>query len=291
MKSMTGYGKSIIQINNIDISIEIRSVNNRFLDIALRMPKELNDYEYEIRKNIKKKLNRGKINVYINLIEATNVSAELMIDMEKVKQRYDLLNYIHKKLNLSGSITMDNLMEFGDLFDPGLQSIESKKIKKYLLKGINDALKQFEDMRKAEGNNLSADMKNRIDQISEWTEFVGEKGRDNIQKEFERLQNNIFLLIDSNKIEKNRLEAELAIISDKVDVTEECVRMASHIKLFNDTLNNNGEAGKKLTFILQEMLREANTMNSKTTDTNIAHTVIRIKEEIEKLREQSQNIE
>ena len=211
--------------------------------------------------------------------------------MDRIKKRYDLLNHIHGKLKLSGDITLENLLVFGDLFDPEFQSMDAKKIKNALLTGLNDALNKFEDMRQAEGNNLLIDMKDRIIKISEWTDFVKNNGRNNIKKEFERLQNNIFSLIDSSKIEKNRLEAELAIISDKVDVTEECVRMDSHIKLFNNTINNDGEAGKKLTFILQEMLREANTMNSKTTDTNIAHKVIRIKEEIEKIREQAQNIE
>lgn len=291
MKSMTGYGKAVIQINNIDISIEIRSVNNRFLDISLRMPKEFSDYEYDLRKIVKKKLIRGKINVYINVIESNTTSAEPLIDMDRIKKRYDLLNHIHGKLKLSGDITLENLLVFGDLFDPEFQSMDAKKIKNALLTGLNDALNKFEDMRQAEGNNLLIDMKDRIIKISEWTDFVKNNGRNNIKKEFERLQNNIFSLIDSSKIEKNRLEAELAIISDKVDVTEECVRMDSHIKLFNNTINNDGEAGKKLTFILQEMLREANTMNSKTTDTNIAHKVIRIKEEIEKIREQAQNIE
>jgi uncharacterized protein (TIGR00255 family) len=291
MKSMTGYGKSVVQINNMDISIEIRSVNNRFLDISMKMPKELNDYEYDLRKLIKKRLNRGKINVYINLNEGGGDNAEAAVDMERAELRYAQLKKLKKELGITGEISLDHLLSFNDLFEPGLQSVDADLMKKTLLKALDMALEQFEAMREAEGGNLLTDMQNRISKIHEWTKFVKENGRNNIQKEFERLKNNVFSLIDTGKIDKNRLEAELALISDKVDVTEECVRMDSHIQLFNETLNNKGEAGKKLTFILQEMLREANTMNSKTTDTNIAHKVIRIKEEIEKIREQAQNVE
>ncbi len=291
MKSMTGYGKSVVQINNTDISIEIRSVNNRFLDISLRMPKELNDYEYDLRNLIKRRLSRGKINVYINLNGGGRENAEAAVDMEKAAQHYGQLKRLKDEFNLAGEITLEHLLTFSDLFEPGLESVDAEQMKKMLLQGLDKALQQFEAMRQAEGENLLADMQKRIAMISEWTDFVKKNGRNNIQKEFERLKNNVFSLIDTGKIDKNRIEAELAVISDKVDITEECVRMASHIQLFNETLKNSGEAGKKLTFILQEMLREANTMNSKTTDTNIAHKVIRIKEEIEKIREQAQNVE
>jgi uncharacterized protein (TIGR00255 family) len=291
MKSMTGYGKSVVQVNNLDITIEIRSVNNRFLDISLKMPKEFSTFEYEMKNRIKKRLNRGKINIYININEISGKTNEAAIDIDKVKLRYKQLKQIQNELSLKDDIKLENLLIFTDIFDPGIKSIDQKILKKSLLQGLDDALEQFEEMREAEGTNLQKDMEERISKITEWTAFVKNNGRDNIQKEFDRLQNNVYSLIDSSKIDKSRFEQEIAIISDKVDVTEECVRMNSHLQLFNDTLKKEGEAGKKLTFILQEMLREANTMNSKNTKTEIAHIVIRIKEEIEKIREQAQNVE
>ncbi len=291
MKSMTGYGKSIVQIKNMDISIEIRSVNNRFLDISLKMPKELNDYEYMLRNAIKKRLSRGKINVYINVNQINGDTGKSTIDLKKAKQYYVDLQRLKNELLISEDISLSHLLIFPDLFDAGLQNYDPKLMKETLLYGLHKALEQFEEMRQAEGNNLLNDMRARIAIISELTNFVKKNGKNNILMEFERLKNNVFSLIDADKIDKNRLESEMAIISDKVDITEECVRMESHLQLFNETLDTEGEAGKKLTFILQEMLREANTMNSKTTDTKIAHNVIRIKEEIEKIREQAQNVE
>jgi uncharacterized protein (TIGR00255 family) len=255
------------------------------------MPKEFSAYEFEMRNRLKKKLIRGKINVYINISDRVDSLEEAAVDIHKVKLRYAQLRKIKEELNLTDDIKMAHLLNFSDIFEAGIESIDQEELKKALLRGLDAAAEQFDAMREAEGKNLQKDMEARIAKISEWTAFVQENGRNNIQKEFERLKNNVYSLIDSGKIDQNRFEQEIAIISDKVDITEECVRMNSHLRLFNDTLKKEGESGKKLTFILQEMLREANTMNSKNTDTEIAHVVIRIKEEIEKIREQAQNVE
>jgi uncharacterized protein (TIGR00255 family) len=146
-------------------------------------------------------------------------------------------------------------------------------------------------MREEEGQNLQKDVESRIRIITKLTEEVKKKAKLNVRQMFDKMVQNVQDLIDAQKIDASRLEQEIAIISDKVDITEECVRMDSHLDLFGQTMRKQGEKGKKLTFILQEMLREANTMNSKNSDVEIQHQVIRIKEEIEKIREQAQNIE
>ena len=198
---------------------------------------------------------------------------------------------IQRSLNTEEPIKIGHLLQFPDFFEFDLSTIDLDTVKEMLVQSLLGALKDFNSMRDQEGAFLLKDMNDRMRTIEQFSEIVSSKGRGNIEIEYERLWNNIARLIDEDKIDKMRLEQEIAIIADKVDITEECVRMSSHLEIFRETLNKQGEVGKKLTFILQEMLREANTMNSKTTDTEISHKVIRIKEEIEKLREQAQNLE
>ncbi|MGD9486912.1 MAG: YicC/YloC family endoribonuclease [Calditrichaceae bacterium] len=291
MRSMTGFGRAGSRNNRFELNIEIRSVNNRYLDLNLRVPRFMALFENEIRDQIKSAVDRGKVSVFIDLREATGNDAELFFDSEKLKKRFNLLDQAKSSLGLEGSITMDHLMKFQDLFEVDFEHIDEKELKSLYRPAVKDALKQFNEMRESEGTFIYKDMVMRIASLSEFTDFVEEKGKLTVRSDFERLTSQVRELIGEQKMDESRLEQEIAIIADKVDITEECIRMKSHIKLFKETLEINSEAGKKLTFILQEMLREANTMNSKATDVQILHKVIQMKEEIEKLREQAQNIE
>lgn len=291
MRSMTGFGRAGSRNNRFELNIEVRSVNNRYLDLNLRVPRFMTQFENEIRDQIKSAVNRGKVSVFIDLREAAGNDAEYFLDNEKIKKRFKMLEQTKSLLGLAGPVTMDHLIKFQDLFDVDFEQIDEKELKSLYQPAIKDALKQFNDMRESEGDFIYKDMVMRIDSLSEFTDFVEEKGRLTVRSDFEKLLNQVKELIGEQKVDENRLEQEIAIIADKVDITEECIRMKSHINLFKETLEINNEAGKKLTFILQEMLREANTMNSKATDVRILHKVIQMKEEIEKLREQAQNIE
>jgi uncharacterized protein (TIGR00255 family) len=291
MRSMTGFGKAKKSNERFELSVEIRSVNNRFLDLSIRLPKELSVFENKIREKIKADVKRGKLSVFVSLNEAASTGSEILLSQDKVKHRFEMLKKVRESLNIKEPVSLNHLLNFSDLFEFNIESVDEEEITALLYPSLEEALQQFNDMREAEGAHLIEDMKMRIKNIYELSAFVEKKGKLNVSGEFDKLLTRVKNLIDEQKIDKERLEQEIAIMADRVDITEECVRMNSHIKLFNKTIENNDEAGKKLTFILQEMLRESNTMNSKTSDIEISHRVIRIKEDIEKLREQAQNLE
>ena len=288
---MTGYGKAGQSKKGLDITIEIKSVNNRYLDIFFRLPRELSFLEYELRERLKKQVVRGKISVNVNITEHLAGAEEVFLNEKLLENRLALLEKLRRKLAGEQPVSLSHLLHFEELFELNLSAFEEDELKELVFPVFDEALEQFNRMRNEEGLFLAEDIARRLKRIEKMTNEVRQKGKNNIRNEFNRLCENVYSLIGEGKIDPARLEQEVAVISDKVDITEECVRMNSHIQLFHQTMEDRGEVGKKMTFILQEMLREANTMNSKTTDVDIAHTVIRIKEEIEKMREQAQNLE
>ncbi len=290
MKSMTGFGKATKASELYELTVELRAVNNRYLDLNIRLPKEFSVFENFIRERIKKEIIRGKVNVYVNL-EKHGTPSDAVVDPALAKKLFSELQAIHQSLQLEEPVTLAHLLNYIPLAETGSILLEEADFKALLQPALRDALTQLNAMRVAEGAHLKQDMNERITLIAELTEDIKAKAGNNVQETFDRLLENIRGLIGEQKIDETRLEQEIAIISDKVDITEECVRMDSHLKLFRQTMEKSGESGKKLTFILQEMLREANTMNSKNANVAIQHQVIRVKEEIEKIREQAQNLE
>jgi len=290
MKSMTGFGKATKANAAYELTVELRSVNNRYLDLNIRLPKEFSALENKIRQTAKKELARGKVNVFVNL-EKHGSHSDAVIDPALTKKLYSELQEIHNSLDLKEPVTLSHLLEYFPLSDTGKIDLEEKGFEALLMPALHEALGNLNEMRAGEGKHLEEDMRERIRLISTLTEEVKQKAASNVQLVFDRLVENVKMLIGEQKLNTDRLEQEIALISDKVDITEECVRMDSHLKLFMQTIGKTGEVGKKLTFILQEMLREANTMNSKNANLEIQHLVIRMKEEIEKIREQAQNLE
>jgi len=291
MKSMTGFGKASVSDEHHELTVEIRSVNNRYLEMAIRMPKEFAILENKVRGWIKSQVFRGKLNVFITVSISHPDTEQSIIEPDLAQQLYQELARIKEKLNIEQPVSLQDLLNYHALADTNGIKMELETFEAMLKPATDKALEQLNLMRGTEGNHLLEDMSFRLQLIQELTDSVSEMGGKNVQKVFDKMVQNIEDLIGAQKIDSSRLEQEIALISDKVDITEECVRMNSHLKLFNKTIKKSGEAGKKLTFILQEMLREANTMNSKNSDIEIQHQVIRIKEEIEKIREQAQNIE
>jgi len=291
MRSMTGYGKARTASDSLEIAIEIKSVNSRYLDLSIKLPTSLSALEMRMREKIRESVIRGKISVFVNLKRGSISDSDTIIDDNKFQERHLLLKSLKNTLNLDDNITLDHLLSFPDIFELDLEALDPKLIQVLIDNTLIEALNAFNSMREMEGEHIKKDMQNRNAIITNLLDEVEKNSKLNVKMEFNRLLDGVHNLIANNKIDKDRLEQEIAIISDKVDITEECVRMRSHLNLFSETLVHNGEVGKKLNFILQEMLREANTMNSKTSDINVSHAVIKIKEEIEKLREQAQNIE
>ena len=291
MRSMTGFGKSQKINQNLELEIEVRSVNSRYLDLSVRLPNALSAFEMPVRERLKESVIRGKVTVYANLKKVTVSENGESLDYSKIQESYNQLKNVKELLNLDEDIKLSHLLSMGDLFEPDLENIDEAKLLSIILATLDQALDAFNKMRDIEGTYILQDMLKRNIHISELLEMVEKKSKLNKKQEFDRLLENVKNLIAQDKIDQDRMNMEIALIADRVDITEECVRMHSHIKLFEGTLKQKGESGKKLNFILQEMLREANTMNSKTSDIEVSHNVIKIKEEIEKLREQAQNIE
>jgi len=291
MRSMTGFGKAQIINKNIELEIEIRSVNSRYLDISVRLPNTISAYEMPVREKIKEKVIRGKVTIYANLKKALSVESGVFLDNAKIQERFNQIKSVKELLKIDEDIKISHLLAMGDLFEIDLDKLDENEILDIIIKTLNQALDSFNSMRDSEGNHILKDMLERNNTIAKLLSIVEKKSKLNVQQAFDRQLENVKNLIAQDKIDQDRLNMEIALIADRVDITEECVRMHSHIKLFEETCNQKGESGKKLNFILQEMLREANTMNSKTNDIEVSHIVIKIKEEIEKLREQAQNIE
>jgi len=291
MKSMTGYGKASHADDEYEVSVELRGVNNRYLELAIRMPKEYGNFENDVRKWLKSELFRGKINVFVTLTHHKNPNEKQVISISDANNLFAELSQMREALQIAHPITMQDVLNYYSMSDTNGIDIDDERFVVLLKSAVSEGLAQFNQMREEEGRNLQKDVESRIKTINDLTELVKQKAKLNVGQMFDKMVQNVQDLIDGQKIDASRLEQEIAIISDKVDITEECVRMDSHLDLFGQTMRKKGEKGKKLTFILQEMLREANTMNSKNSDVEIQHQVIRIKEEIEKIREQAQNIE
>jgi uncharacterized protein (TIGR00255 family) len=288
---MTGFGRAEIKNSRFEITVEIRSLNNRFLDIGLKLPKSLNPYEYILKGLTKKKILRGKLTAVVNFKNLVLENGDLRLNQETVQFYHQLLEKIKSQTGIKDEITLDHLLQFKEFIEPEEAVFQDDEIKKVLTDAFDKALENLDAMRRQEAENICVDIYSRLEKIKTALNSITEKAKDSPRLELDKLYNRLQERINNKEVDKDRLELELAIIADRVDVTEECIRLSSHLDLFKDVLDNKDEVGKQLTFLLQEMHRETNTIGSKTSDISISHEMIRLKEEIEKLREQIQNLE
>ncbi|MDH7603452.1 MAG: YicC family protein [Melioribacter sp.] len=290
ISSMTGYGKAIAQKGDLIIEAEIKSLNSRYLELSLRLPKFLYDKEFEIRERVRSQIKRGK--VFLNItFKKNNIEDDLFIyDPVAVKSTLKMLKDIRKAAGLKDKIKFTDLIQFQHLFLKA-EPDEFNEEMELLNQVIDNAIFEMNKMRNAEGRELEKDIRKRIEIIELAVYQIEKIKEENLRLYFENFKDKARQLVSSFIDNEQRLITELALLSERFDVTEECVRLRSHIKLFLDTMENSEEAGRKLNFILQEMNREANTINSKAVSSEISHAGILIKEEIEKIREQIQNIE
>ena len=290
-RSMTGFGRAEIKNSRFEITVEIRSLNNRFLDIGLKLPKSLNSYEYILKGLTKKKILRGKLTAVVNFKNLMLENGDLRLNHETVQFYHQLLEKIKSQTGIKDEITLDHLLQFKELIEPEEAVFQDDEIKTVLTDAFDKALENLDAMRRQEAENICVDIYSRLEKIKTALNSITEKAKDSPRLELEKLYNRLQERINNKEVDKDRLELELAIMADRVDVTEECIRLSSHLDLFKDVLDNKDEVGKQLTFLLQEMHRETNTIGSKTSDISISHEMIRLKEEIEKIREQIQNLE
>ncbi len=290
ISSMTGYGKSVIEKGSIIAEVEVKSLNSRFLDISVHLPKALFSRELEIKGLIRKLIHRGKITVFATINNENSKSNNCLIDENGVKRAVELVEKIKSTAKIDENITFAELINFQDMFLIEKTSDEENQFE-LISAALLDALNKLVEMRRREGNELKNDLLNRLNKIDNLLNEIEANFSNEINQYFEKLKQRAKQLYSEFIEDQNRLNSELALLVDRYDITEECVRLRSHIKMFKDTMGNSGEIGKKLNFISQEINREANTINSKSILTIISHSGILIKEELEKIREQIQNIE
>jgi len=288
--SMTGFGKGSVATSKISIEAEVKSVNSRYLEVFIKLPQFLSHREYELRELIKDKIKRGKINISLQVKRDTTLNGNSAFDEEKLKSYLKVLKQIKKAANLSEEVKLEHLLnnkEFIASSDYDLSEAEFNKVKKT----VNTALNNLQIMKKNEGRELGKDLTKRIRFIEKHVDEIRNESKNSINDYYDKLKERISELLDDSKINEERLNLELAVIADKADITEERVRLKSHLKFFTECIKDEAEPGRKLNFLCQEMNREANTISSKSISTSITHKVVLIKEEIEKIREQIQNIE
>ncbi len=291
IRSMTGFGKSNLIKNEREYQFEIKSVNHRYLDISIKMPKQLTYLEENIKKAISSKINRGKLEVYISFYNNSAEDQEITINKEIAKLYISQFQELAKENNLPESI---NIMDIAKL--PDVLNISSKQdeetIKEEILQITNETVDKLIEMRTFEGEKIAEDLINRIDIINEKTKEISAISTGLIDEYIVKLEKRIKEILKTEEIDKNRLAQEVVIYADKCSIEEELTRLKSHIAQFKEFIyNSQGAIGKKLDFIIQEMNRETNTIGSKANSIDIINNVVEIKTELENIREQIQNIE
>lgn len=291
IKSMTGFGRSEIVKGNRKISVEIKSVNHRYLEAGIKMPKKLNVFESRMRDLLKKYATRGKIDIFINYEDDSENQVNLKFNQNIADEYMSIFNNMSKKYNLKNDMTVGGLARFPEVITMDEVQEDEEELWHFIEEAMKAALEQFVNTRILEGENLKKDLLGKLDHMEELVTFV-EKRSPEIMKEYRsKLESKVKELLGDTTIDESRIATEVIIYADKICVDEETVRLRSHIEHARKCLNEDGGIGRKMDFIAQEMNREANTTLSKANDIEISNAAIDLKTEIEKVREQIQNIE
>ena len=291
IKSMTGFGRSEIVKGNRKISVEIKSVNHRYLEAGIKMPKKLNVFESRMRDLLKKYATRGKIDIFINYEDDSESQVNLKFNQNIADEYMAIFNNMSEKYNLKNDMTVGGLARFPEVITMDEVQEDEEELWHFIEEAMKAALEQFVNTRILEGENLKKDLLGKLDHMEELVAFV-EKRSPEIMKEYRsKLEGKVKELLGDTTIDESRIATEVIIYADKICVDEETVRLRSHIEHARKCLNEEGGIGRKMDFIAQEMNREANTTLSKANDIEISNAAIDLKTEIEKVREQIQNIE
>ena len=291
IKSMTGFGRSEVSENNRKFTVEMKSVNHRYLDVNIKMPKKLNFFEAAIRTLLKDYLQRGKVDIFITYEDYTENNVSIKYNRDIAAEYLNYLNQMAEEFSLDNDIRVSALSRYPEVFSMEELAIDEEEIWKSLEKALRGAAESFVKTRIQEGENLSRDLVDKLDGMLKLLAFVEERSPQIIAEYKQRLEEKVKELLGEARVDENRLLMEVTIFADKVCVDEEIVRLKSHIETTKATLLAGGSIGRKLDFIAQEMNREANTILSKANDLEISNCAIELKTEIEKVREQIQNLE
>lgn len=291
LKSMTGYGRYETIVGGKKILAEIRSVNHRFSDYNIKVPRHLGFLEDKIRKYASEYISRGKVDIYINVESYEESDKDILLNEELAKNYIDVLHELCEKFNLKDDISVSSVARYTDIFKTERREDDEEETWNLVKDVFGEALSSFTAMRSREGERIEKDLRERIDYMRELALKIDEYSPKTVEEYKEKLYNRIKELIADRDIDETRVLTEVAIFADKVAVNEETVRLGSHFEEFYGILDSGEPAGRRLDFLIQEINREVNTIGSKAQDIEIAKIVVTLKNEIEKLREQIQNIE
>lgn len=291
IKSMTGFGRSIYESEGREYLIEIKSVNNRFSDINIKMPRSLNYLEEKLKKEILKSVSRGKVDVYITFNNNSDRGKSIKLNTEIAKVYINELKKLSEEAEIIDNINIMDISKFPDVLNIRMEEDSEEIIEKELMVALREAIKSFIDMREKEGSKIKKDFENRVKVISEKIKQISNISSGLVEEYIVKLETRIKDLLKTDVVDQTRLAQEVVIYSDKCSVEEEITRLKSHISQFLNLTNEDIAIGKKLDFLIQEMNRETNTIGSKANNLEITNLVVDIKTELENIREQVQNIE
>ena len=291
LKSMTGYGRSEAVVGSKKITVEIKSVNHRFSDYNIKIPRQYSYLEEHVRKMISESVSRGKIDVYINIETQGEADKIITINKELAGNYISAMRELCTEYGLKDDLTLSSLISFSDIFSSELKRDDEDELWKNVSSVIQPALEAFISMREREGSRIEEDLVARVEYMSGLVREIDKRSPETVKEYQEKLYAKIHELLGEQSIDESRILTETAIFADKVAVNEETVRLFSHFDEFKEIINSGEPAGRRLDFLIQEINREVNTIGSKASDLDIAKTVVTLKGEVEKLREQVQNIE
>ena len=291
IKSMTGYGRAVETVNGREFTVELRSVNNRYLDCSVRLPRILTFGEEAVKQAVKNSVSRGKVDVFISLHSECGDEVQVTLNEAVLKSYLEAMHRMVGEFGVRDDIQVSTLSRLPEVFQIEKPQLDEEQLLADLMGVVAQALESYDQMRLTEGKALEQDLRSRGNTILEYVSLV-EKGNAQTVIDYRtRLENKLREVLENTAIDESRILTEAAIFADKVAVDEETVRLRSHLQQMNAMLDGGGAVGRKLDFLLQEMNREANTIGSKCTDVALARIVVDIKAELEKIREQTQNIE
>lgn len=291
IKSMTGFGRCEAAENNRKFTVEIKAVNHRYLDVNIKMPKTLNHFESAIRSELKKYISRGKVDVFISYEDFSEHTSTVHYNKEVAEEYLLYLRRMAEDFGLEDDVRVSTLSRYPEVLTMEEAGADEEELWKELQKAVDGAAKMFVESRVTEGEHLKEDLLEKLDGMLKLVDFIAERSPQLAAEYRRKLEEKVKELLGDSTVDESRLLTEVTIFADKICVDEEIVRLRSHIETTRSALLEGGSIGRKLDFIAQEMNREANTTLSKANDLEISNCAIELKTEIEKVREQIQNIE
>ena len=291
LKSMTGYGKGEATAPNGNFLVEIRAVNHRYGEISVRLPRSFYAFENELKRLAASVLKRGKIDISVQWDEASAANNAPQLDIAVARGYYDAYTRLVKEFNVPQDAPISYIMSLKGVMKEVSVTADETELQPLLLAAVENAVIALEGMRLREGEALAQDLQARRRQVAEWSGQIGERMPQVVSEYRQKLKVRLDQLLEGTEMDENRLAQEVALLADRSDITEELVRLSSHFNQFDEALRSSEPVGRKLDFLMQEMNREVNTIGSKSNDAGITNLVIQIKAEMEKMREQVQNVE